>query len=88
MTDTQTPAKPQHTGTVIPLPEVPPGVEVIHDVSFGPHERQAYDVYLPEGAERPLPVVVFFHPGAWQRRDKRAGRTNRPSARSCKTSSN
>lgn len=75
MTDTQTPAKPQHTGTVIPLPEVPPGVEVIRDVSFGPHERQAYDVYLPEDAERPLPVVVFFHPGAWQRRDKRAVRT-------------
>ncbi|MFD1343141.1 alpha/beta hydrolase fold domain-containing protein [Litorisediminicola beolgyonensis] len=75
MTETQTTAKPQHTGTAIPLPEVPPGVEVIRDVSFGAHERQAYDVYLPEGATRPLPVVVFLHPGAWQRRDKRAVRT-------------
>lgn len=75
MTKTQSTAKPQHTGTVIPLPEVPPGVEVIRDVSFGPHDRQAYDVYLPHGAARPLPVVVFLHPGAWQRRDKRAVRT-------------
>lgn len=75
MTEHQTAAKPKHTGTVIPLPEVPPGVEVIRDVSFGPHERQSYDVYLPRDAQRPLPVVVFFHPGAWQRRDKRAVRT-------------
>ncbi|WP_238367722.1 alpha/beta hydrolase [Mesobacterium pallidum] len=75
MTEQQTTAKPKHTGTVIPLPEVPPGVEVIRDVSFGPHERQSYDVYLPRDAKRPLPVVVFFHPGAWQRRDRRAVRT-------------
>lgn len=64
----------QHTGTVIPEPVVPDNVDVIRDVSFGPHERQSYDVYLPKGAERPLPVVVFLHPGAWSRRDKRAVR--------------
>ncbi len=64
-----------HTGTPIPEPEVPAGVEVIRDVAFGPHERQSYDVYLPHDAARPLPVVVFFHPGAWTRRDKRAVRT-------------
>ncbi|MGC4410070.1 MULTISPECIES: alpha/beta hydrolase [Rhizobium] len=67
--------KPQHKGTDIPLPAVPPGVCVIRDVSFGPHERQSYDVYLPENAPRPMPVVVFLHPGAWSRRDKRAVRT-------------
>lgn len=50
-------------------------MEVIRDIAFGPHERQAYNFHLPEGAEQPLPVVVFFHPGAWQRRDKRAVRT-------------
>lgn len=64
-----------HTGTPIPEPAVPAGVEVRRDVSFGPHERQSYDVYLPHDAARPLPVVVFFHPGAWSRRDKRAVRT-------------
>lgn len=71
----QTPnTKRKHTGTQIPLPEVPDNVEVIRDVSFGDHERQSYDVYLPMDAARPLPVVVFFHPGAWTRRDKRAVR--------------
>lgn len=64
-----------HTGTPIPEPEVPEGVEVLRDVPFGPHERQSYDVYLPRGTPRPLPVVVFLHPGAWTRRDKRAVRT-------------
>lgn len=64
-----------HTGTPIPEPEVPAGVDVLRDISFGPHERQCYDVYLPRDAARPLPVVVFLHPGAWSRRDKRAVRT-------------
>jgi len=68
-------ARRQHNGTPIPEPEVPEGVEVRRDVPFGPHERQCYDVYLPRGAARPLPVVVFLHPGAWTRRDKRAVRT-------------
>lgn len=67
--------KRQHTGTVIPEPELPQGVDVIRDVAFGPHERQRYDVYLPQGVTRPMPVVIFFHPGAWSRRDKRAVRT-------------
>lgn len=67
--------KPQHKGTEIPLPEVPPGVDVIRDVQYGSHERQSYDVYLPKNASRPMPVVVFLHPGAWSRRDKRAVRT-------------
>ena len=74
-TPPKTAPRRQHTGTPIPEPEVPAGVEVLRDVSFGPHERQSYDVYLPRDAARPLPVVVFLHPGAWTRRDKRAVRT-------------
>ncbi len=70
-----TPVRRLHTGTPIPEPEVPADVAVIRDVAFGPHERQCYDVYLPRHAARPLPVVVFLHPGAWSRRDKRAVRT-------------
>ena len=64
----------QHPGTPIPEPTVPDHVDVIRDIAFGPHERQRYDVYLPRGATKPLPVVVFLHPGAWSRRDKRAVR--------------
>lgn len=75
MSDTQSPLKTQHKGTNIPLPEPPEGTRVLRDIAYGPHERQAYDVYLPAGAEAPMPVVVFYHPGAWQRRDKRAVRT-------------
>lgn len=67
--------KPLHKGTEIPLPEVPPGADVVRDVHYGSHERQSYDVYLPKDAKRPMPVVVFLHPGAWSRRDKRAVRT-------------
>ena len=63
-----------HLGTPIPEPEVPEGVDVLRDIAFGPHERQCYDVYLPRDRARPLPVVAFFHPGAWSRRDKRAVR--------------
>ncbi|MFN4156699.1 MAG: alpha/beta hydrolase fold domain-containing protein [Paracoccaceae bacterium] len=72
---TDQPTSRAHTGTAIPLPEVPPDVDVIRDIAFGPHERQAYDVYLPRNAPRPMPVAVFFHPGAWSRRDKQAVRT-------------
>ncbi|MDO1582563.1 alpha/beta hydrolase [Rhizobium oryzicola] len=71
----QTGGKPQYTGSVIPLPEPPAGVNVIRDVEFGSHERQRYDVYLPQALSAPMPVVVFFHPGGWMRRDKRAVRT-------------
>lgn len=72
---TEQPKIRAHAGSAIPLPEVPPDVDVIRDVAFGSHERQTYDVYLPRNATRPLPVVVFLHPGAWSRRDKRAVRT-------------
>lgn len=64
-----------HTGSDIPLPTVPAGVTLTPDVSYGEHERQRYDVYLPEKRDNLLPVVIFFHPGAWTRRDKRAVRT-------------
>lgn len=74
MTASSPTALRHHPGSAIPEPEVPPGVDVIRDVSFGPHDRQSYDVYLPRDAARPLPVVVFLHPGAWSRRDKRAVR--------------
>ncbi len=66
---------PPHLGSTIPDPEVPPGVEVVRDVAFGEHERQSYDIYLPQNAEGPLPVVVYIHSGGWRRRDKRAIRT-------------
>ncbi|QDA36182.1 alpha/beta hydrolase (plasmid) [Paracoccus liaowanqingii] len=63
-----------HRGTPIPDPVPPEGTTVLRDIAFGPHPRQAYDLYLPKDCEKPVPVVVFAHGGAWVRRDRRAVR--------------
>lgn len=36
------------------------------DIPYGPLARQKLDVYVPDGARAPLPVVVFFYGGSWQ----------------------
>ena len=36
------------------------------DISYGPHEGQALDVFQPDAPEeRRLPVLVFIHGGSW-----------------------
>lgn len=35
-------------------------------IAYGALPRQKLDVYAPDGARGPLPVVVFFYGGAWQ----------------------
>jgi acetyl esterase/lipase len=45
-------------------------VEIEHDVSFGNGTRLKLDVYRPAQTQGPLPVVVFFYGGSWQRGDK------------------
>jgi acetyl esterase/lipase len=57
-------------------PASPPGVQVLQDLEYvqGGHERNRLDLYLPEKATRPLPVILFVHGGGWQRGDK----TNTP----------
>lgn len=42
------------------------------DIAYGTHHRQQLDIYQPEVAAKPLPVVVFFYGGSWsagQRQD-------------------
>jgi acetyl esterase/lipase len=39
------------------------------DISYGVHERQTLDIYLPEGGG-PRPVVLFIHGGGWTGGDK------------------
>ncbi len=48
-------------------PGLPPGVRVLRDLQYveGGHERNRLDLYLPEKAEGPLPLVVWIHGGAW-----------------------
>ena len=51
---------------------VPEGVKLIADLEYVPggHERQKLDLYLPEKATGPLPVVLWVHGGGWRAGDK------------------
>jgi acetyl esterase/lipase len=42
------------------------GYHVVRDVAYGDHPRQRIDFYVPEGLEKPTPVIVFFYGGSWQ----------------------
>jgi len=52
--------------------ELPRGVKVFRDLEYvkGGHERQKLDLYLPEKAEGPLPVIIWIHGGAWKQGSK------------------
>ncbi len=56
-------------------PFVPAGVRVLRDLEYvqGGHERNRLDLYLPEKAARPLPVILWVHGGGWTRGDKTNG---------------
>ena len=48
---------------------VAPEGSIVHtDLAYVPngHERQVLDLYLPEAALRPLPLIVLVHGGAWR----------------------
>ncbi|MBW8883080.1 MAG: alpha/beta hydrolase, partial [Asticcacaulis sp.] len=38
---------------------------IARDIAFGDDPRQRYDVYAPEKATGPLPILVFFYGGGW-----------------------
>lgn len=52
----------------LPPPKPPEGVKALRDLEYVPngHERQKLDLYLPEKADGPLPVIVWIHGGAWR----------------------
>src|SRR5262245_36130351 len=56
--------------------KLPKGVRVINDLAYVDNgsANQRLDLYLPEKPSGSLPVVVYFHGGAWHKGDK-----NRPS---------
>jgi len=47
---------------------LPEAVRVERNLEYVPggHERNKLDLYLPAMAEKPLPVVVWIHGGAWR----------------------
>jgi acetyl esterase/lipase len=56
-------------------PNLPDGSKAHRDLEYvrGGHERQRLDLYLPEKADRPLPVIVWVHGGAWLAGSKEGG---------------
>jgi len=46
-------------------PFVPEGISERLDIPYGPGRRCRLDVFRPEGAIGPLPVVVWVHGGGW-----------------------
>jgi acetyl esterase/lipase len=50
----------------------PPELKPTHaDVKYGPHERNVFDLYLPE-SDKPTPLVLYIHGGGFQGGDKRS----------------
>ncbi|MGV3662722.1 MAG: prolyl oligopeptidase family serine peptidase [Prosthecobacter sp.] len=49
-----------------------PGVKAHRDLVYveGGHERHKLDLYLPEKADAPLPVLIWVHGGGWQNGSK------------------
>jgi acetyl esterase/lipase len=59
-----------------PLPE---GISAKRDVAYvtGGTERQRLDVFYPTKAEKPVPLVVWIHGGAWMGGSKEGGPARR-----------
>lgn len=55
-----------------PAPRIPEGTKAFRDVSYvtNGHVRQKLDLYIPENAEAPTPIVVWIHGGGWAAGDK------------------
>jgi acetyl esterase len=41
------------------------GIEVVADISYGPHERQALDLFAPPASSALRPALIFVHGGAF-----------------------
>jgi triacylglycerol lipase len=58
---------PKTAALYAPLQESEPykGVKVERDVKYGPADRNLLDVFMPETASSPRPVLIFVHGGAF-----------------------
>jgi acetyl esterase/lipase len=48
-----------------------PGVRIERDIKYGPADRNLLDVFMPEPASAPRPVLIFVHGGAFVGGNKR-----------------
>lgn len=53
-------------------PPLPEGVVAYRELAYveNGHPRQVLDLYVPRQSERPLPLLVWIHGGAWSAGDK------------------
>jgi len=65
-------AQPATTQRAAPSGRVPEGVQAHRDLAYvaDGHERQKLDLYLPEKADGPLPLIIWVHGGGWQNGSK------------------
>lgn len=65
---------PKSAPLYIPLQEKEPyvGVKVLRDAKYGPDERNLLDVFSPENAGTPRPVLIYVHGGGFVAGNKRA----------------
>ena len=66
---------PATAAVYAPLHEKEPyaGVKVMRDLKYGPHARQALDVFEPAQAGGPRPVLIYVHGGGYTAGHKRDG---------------
>ena len=53
---------------------LPPGVKALKDLEYGKASDRAMrlDLYLPKNADKPLPLIIWIHGGAWMAGSKDA----------------
>jgi acetyl esterase/lipase len=51
-----------------PAPRVPEGAKAHRDMTYvaNGHERHKLDLFVPEKADGPLPLIIWVHGGGWQ----------------------
>ena len=61
-------APKQGQGATPPPPSVPAGVKAHRDLAYvaNGHERHKLDLFVPEKADAPLPLIIWVHGGGWQ----------------------
>ncbi|MFP6659022.1 MAG: alpha/beta hydrolase fold domain-containing protein [Pirellulales bacterium] len=59
--------------TRVPAAKIPAGFQRIADIEYvrGGGKSQRLDIYVPDESEKPRPLVVWIHGGAWRAGDKR-----------------
>jgi acetyl esterase/lipase len=61
-----------HAQSDSPRAQTPAGVKEHRDLAYvdNGHERHKLDIFLPEKAEGPLPLIIWVHGGGWQNGSK------------------